>query len=505
MHKMEQKDVVKDLFGNGTESEYLKYFTAKFPKLLVHCYNAMNDATDLLTENYILYGMECLKLKGSQMTINCADDITFSEMKIELIDTLKIYNSSRLFIEENKSFSNFLQINGSNITQLKFSRGALTFESLDKILQELPNLKEVQFDGVEYEDSKAVLITKCHNLVQSEIWSAESSKLLQAFLECQTMQKLKIQFPKETLEEILQTYPSLEELEVIVEDNYPVSDENEANATTHQLKVLTVELWTNDEKIQEKLVSSILKQNNLQQFNFNSENIFIQKFPQSLCQQLAAHIWQLKRLTSLSISDEIFLQEVEVFVANGRVAWITNLEEFGSNLRYFMSLPSSFLGNFTNLRKLGIDCNEAEETQVEDLISFMNKSKLTSIRLELPPPCFQLLKQLQVGSLQVLDILIDSRYKKVPVFNILQEFLLRHQNITEFKISFCDDYDEPESLELIPRILATLKKLEILKVDKCPKITPGVIEQIAALKTLKFWKINYHSSKNFYKTQNWRS
>ena len=465
----------------------------------MHCYNAVEkNARDLLPEYYYLFAKDCLKFYGSQLTINCSDDITFPEIKIKYLNSLIIYNSSRLFFEENESFFNFLQINGSNITQLEFSRGTLTFESLDKILQELPNLKEIELNGVEYGASKTVLTTKCHNLVESEIWSAESSKLLQAFLKCQTVQKLKITYPNESLEEILQIYPSLEELEVDVKNNYPVSDENEANATIHQLKVLKIILRTNDEEIQEKLISSILNQNNLQRFYFDNYKISLSH---SLRQQLAAHIWQLERLTSLEIYDENLLNEVEIFVANGRMVWITRLEEFGCELRHFKSLPSSFLAHFTNIRKLDISCYHAEETQVQDLISFMNKSQLTSIKLEwLPTASFQLLQQLQVDSLQHFEILFDNWciYDKVPAFDILQEFLPRNPNITKFEIGFQNNYDEPKSLELIPRILATLKKLEILVVWSCPKITPEVIKQIAALKTLKSWKINQYNSETFY-------
>ena len=311
------------------------------------------------------------------------------------------------------------------------------------------------------------------------------------------MRKLEVNNPEVNLEEILQKYADLEELEVLVKDNYPVSDEHEANATIHQLKVLKIELRTKDEKIKEKLISSILKQNNLHQFYFNSN---ICSLSQSLGKQLAAHVCQLKRMTILHIFDEQLLKEVEVIVAKSRVVWITRLEKFGCQLRYFKSLSSSFLSHFTNLRKLDIDCHDAEETKVKDLISFMNKSQLTSIKLWLTSAKFQLLQQLQVDSLQLLVIQINNkRDDKVPVFEILQEFLPRHPKITQFEIKFWRDYDEPKSLELIPMFLATLTKLERLKVFDCPKLTADVINQIAKLETLKSWKINDHNSKTFYK------
>ena len=334
--------------------------------------------------------------------------------------------------------------------------------------------------------------------------NVEYSNLLQAFQECQTKKKLNVRLSIVTLEEILQKYAWLDELEVKVDDGYPVRDQHEANATIHQLKVLNIGLWTIDEKIQGELISSILKLNNLQQFNFNSKdyNGSYNSLSQSLCQQLAAHICQLKSLTILMIVyDKNLLEEVIAFAANFRVA-NTSLEEFKCDLSYFKSLPSSSLGHFTNLRKLDIDCFNAEETKVEDLISFMDKSQLTSITLGfLPPAYFQQFQHLQVDSLQVLEIKIHNMFQdKVPVLEILQEFLPRHPNITHFEITFWNKHDESNSLELVPMILATLTKLERLVVGDCLKITADVIKQIAVLETLKSWKINEHKSETFYKS-----
>ena len=512
MHKEELKDEVKDLFVAFTEGEYLRYFTSRFPRLLIHCYNAVEkEAKDLQAEYFhedasaqaqtVAISARGIFVYRSKLTINCKDDITFPEKKVE-IDTLKIDNISHLFIEQNKSFTNFLRKNASNVTKLDFNQGSLKFDSMNKILKKLPNLQEIKFWNVKYETSKTnqtIQQATCNNLVELKILRANISNLLQAFQECQTVKKLTVNYSVVTLEEILQKYANLEELKIEVKDNYPVSDQHEAIATIHQLKMLTVGLWTKDERIQGKLISSILKLNNLQQFNFDSFNIYSPS--QSLCQQLAAHIWQLKHLTSLKIDDEKLHEEVEAFAANCPVA-NTCLEEFGCELSHIKSLPSSFFAHFTNLRKLDIYCEDAEETQVEDLISFMNKSQLTSIRLwYLPSASFQKFQQLQVHSLQLLVIHIDNRYKvQVPAFDILQKFLPRHPNITQFEIGFVEDHDEPMSLKLIPMILAALTKLERLVVWHYSKITADVIEQIAALKTLKYWWINDHKSETFYKT-----
>ena len=512
MHKEELKDEVKDLFGDFTESEFLRYFTSRFPRLLVHCYNAVEKkARDLLPEYYhedasaqaltVAIGTRGIELEGFKLTINCADDITFPGKKIE-IDTLKIKNISHLFIEQNKSFTNFLQRNASSITQLEFSIGSLKFDSMNKILQKLPNLKEIKFWNVKYKASKtnqAIQQETCHNLVELKILSVTNSNLLQAFQQCQTMRKLTLIYPEVTLEEILQKCPILEELSVWVDDKYPVNDQHEANATIHQPKMLKIGLSTKNEKIQEKLISSILKLNNLHQFHFDSYDFC--SLSQSLWKQLAAHICQLERLSILTIDNEKLLKEVEAFAANSRITF-TRLQKLICVLRYLKSLPSSFLAHFTNLRQLDINCLLAEQTQVEDLISFMHKSQLTSIKLRLlPSECFQLLQKLQVDSLQLFEIHIYNYEDKcVNAFDILQEFLSRHPNITHLEIGFVNDYVEPKLLELIPMILATLPKLEILVVWNCPKITPDVIKQIAALETLMSWQINKHKSETFYKT-----
>ena len=372
---------------------------------------------------------------------------------------------------------------------------------MNKILQKIPKLKEIKFDDVEYETSKTnqtIEQTTCKNLVELKILSAENSNLLQAFQECQTMQKLSVWDSKVNLEEILQKYASLKKLTMWMRGNYPVSHQHKANATIHQLKVLTINLRTKKNNIHQHVISSFLQQKNLQQFYFNSFNNY--NLSQSLCKLVATHIWQLKYLTTLQIYDENLLEEVEAFVANCQKP-NTCLEEFSCRLVFFKSLPSSFFAHFTSFKKLIINCLRADETKVEDLISSMNKNQLTSIKLwNLPSASFSLLQNLQVISLQHFVIHISNKSRdEVPAFDILQDFLPKNPNITHFDIRFAKNYDEPKSLELVPMILATLTKLERLKVENCPKTTTNVIKQIAGLKKLKSWWINEYKSETFYK------
>ena len=112
MHKEELKDAVKDLFDNFTEAKYLRYFTSRFPRLLIHCYNAVEkEARDLLAEYFhedasaqaqttdnITRG---ITLYRSKLTINCNDVITFPEKKVE-IDILEILNISHLLLNKTK-------------------------------------------------------------------------------------------------------------------------------------------------------------------------------------------------------------------------------------------------------------------------------------------------------------------------------------------------------------------------------------------------------------------
>ena len=507
MHKEELNDTIKALFGDFTEGEYLNYFTSRYPRLLVHCYNAVEkEARELLSEFFHQSKNELsakavdtpgFNFEGSKLIINCQDITTFPETNV-LFDSVEIFGITHLFIEQNKSFTNFFHKNGSTVTQLEFFYGSLKFDSVNKILQKLPNLKKLKFDDVEYEAPKmnqTIPPSTCQNLVELLIWSLKRSNLFQAFQECPTIQKLTVWFPEVTLEGILQKFSSLEELTVDLNDKYPVTPT--VTSKNHQLKVLQIKLDTRDEKIQQKLFAFIQKQSHLQKFSFVSKNY---SPSQSLCKQLSAHICQLQHLTSLEINDIVLLGEVEAFVANSPtansrlLALVWQLEPIKS--------PSTFFGHFTNLKQLDIGCTWVDDSKIyKNLVSFMNATKLTSITLRwLPPACFQCFKQLEVHSLQFLDILVDNESQdKVPAFEILQEVLKKHPNITDFKIQFDNDYDEQKSLELIPMIVGLSSKLERLVIVNYSKITPEVINQIAALKVLK-WQINEHKSETFYKT-----
>ena len=123
-------------------------------------------------------------LTRSEYFTFCDQYTTFTEHKVE-IDTIVLKNISHTFVEGKKTFLIFLQRNGANITQLKFSHGSLKFESLNEILQKLPNLRKIVFDEIKYQ----VLETKqifdqatCQNLVEldiSENTEKAAAKLIQ--------------------------------------------------------------------------------------------------------------------------------------------------------------------------------------------------------------------------------------------------------------------------------------------------------------------------------------
>ena len=520
MHIIEMKDAIKALFGEGTESEFFNYFTLRFPRLLMHCYNAVEvEARHLLPEYFPLIpepsgavkgpGLKAneaftqtpgIDLEGSKMIIRCIEVTTFPESKVhfEFLELKYIYY---LFVERNKSFPNFLQRNGSNVTQLEFSSGSLKFESVNKILEKLPNLKKIQFDDVAYEASRTKQTIQpaiCQNLVELVIESLNSSNLLQVFQECHTVKKLTVVYITITLEEILQKYPRVQELTVNLNYVYPVNHSNESKIGIHQLKVLKFELRTRDEMILEKLLTFIQKQKTLHQFSFDSDH---HSPSQSFCKHLAAHICKLGRLNTLEIRGEHLLEEVEAFLEGSSQVANTRLEELACQLNHIRSLPSSFFGHFTSLRKLDIYCYKVNEIKVyENFITFMNQTKLAVIKLRgLPLATFQCFKHLQVKTLLVLDVSIDNELEdKVPVFEILQECLPNNPNITNFKIDFYKDCDESKS-ELVPMIVKSLAKLKSLQVLKYSQITPEIIKQIVPLKSLKFWEINDYKSETFYK------
>ena len=322
-----------------------------------------------------------LELRGSTLTIECGMATTFRESRFAF-DALEIKDISHLLIKGKKSFINFLQENGVNVTQLEFSYGSLKFESLNEILQKLPNLKTIQFHEVEYKVFKTkptIQPDTCQNLIELKIvYNKESkfllSNLLHAFQKCKTIQKLTVSCIELPLY-LLQLYTNLQELTVNWDSSLPVNEVLKLlNSRFKQLTVLNITMKSlYDETSLKKCLSFIKNQRNLQQFFYNS----IYSQPQSFCEPLASHICQLEHLTSLQISgDKKLQQEVEAFAANSRLA-NTRLEELKCEIRNTKSLPSTFLGLFTNLRKLDINLYEADEIKVADSLSFLNKTRLT--------------------------------------------------------------------------------------------------------------------------------
>lgn len=96
-------------------------------------------------------------------------------------------NISHIFVEGKKNFANFLQANSASVTQLEFSRGSLKFESLNEILQKLPNLQKIVFDEIKFqvpETNQAIDPTTCQNLVELVINNSDWPNLFQVFEEC---------------------------------------------------------------------------------------------------------------------------------------------------------------------------------------------------------------------------------------------------------------------------------------------------------------------------------
>ena len=248
-HFDENKDSLRMLLGS-TSSEFLNYFTLRFPQLMIHCYNTV-DTMDTDAKEYFKdclnqdHGSDddshgspggsgkpdgkpnekpfkkpdgssgskpdgipdgkpdgkpngnhdgdpnrnpdgipntngvCLRL--SKLTISCNRDTTFPHAKI-YFDSLVLRNISHIFVQGKKSFTNFLQNNGSLVKQLEFSYGFLKFESLNEILQKLPSLQEIIFDEIKYQvlvPKKTIDQATCKSLIKLVIRNSDMSSMLQ--------------------------------------------------------------------------------------------------------------------------------------------------------------------------------------------------------------------------------------------------------------------------------------------------------------------------------------
>ena len=448
------------MFGDFTETEYLNYFTTRFPRLLVHCYSSVeNEARDLLEEYFHkdeapavpltgIINTPDLQLEGSKLNIKCRDVITFPDTKV-MFDTLKIDAISHLFIKGKKSFTNFLQNNGSAVTQLTFTKGTLKFDSMNKILQKLPNLQIIQFECLSYETPKkktSIHTATCPSLVELKVTNRFNSSLLEAFQECATIQKLTLSCSELPLH-ILQKYSGLEELTVEFSGVHSVSEFPKLSSSSiKQLNVLNISFYNLDDEVLECLFDFIRSQDNLQKFSLNYNSL-----SQSFCKQLVAHIFNLKHLASLEINEsENLLKEVESYVANFPVA-ITYLDELPCQLRYIQSLALLFPRHSITLMKLDIDCWLVGHSKIyEDWIGSISK---TSTKSE----SFQWLFKFKI------------EFWKIEIFkysqDIQHELLPKHPNITHIVAEYLRKYDERKSLELIPmlvRVFANVERLVVI-------------------------------------------
>ena len=517
MHQEELTNSIKNLFGNFTESEYLNYFTSKFPRLLIYCYNTVEEhAIDLFEEYFWQQPVQqpvqapasgkvipgC-GMEGFTLLIKCGDVTIIPETKVKTI-FLKIYDISHLFVFENKSFTNFLQRCSSNITQLMFIHGSLKFDSLNKILQKLPNLKKIHFIDVKYETQRtnsSIEQKSCQKLEELEI----VGELAQAFQECHTIKQLTVEYPPLTLQKLLEKYSKIEELTVTLNHYYHhyIYNSNKSSLAIHQLKVLKIYIDTiKEDKMRENFFAFINTQKKLK--NFSVTTLINAQISQSFCKQLVACIFNMKSLTFLDINCREMVEEVRKFIESCPTK-NTGLEEFSFPLES-IKLELVF-GHFVSLRKLKILCyNSTDLNSYSEMYKTLNKSKLESVKLLLFGESFQYLTLLRLGSLQVLHVTLRKDEFKAyqltqdNVFDILQELLLKHPNITDLAIMF--DY-ESRILNLIQMIMIVLTKLEkLVFLNHASKIKEEDIRKIVSLEKLKSWTINAYESEPFYKVFN---
>ena len=517
MHKEELTDVIKDLFGDFTESEYFDYFITRFPRLLFHCYNSVEtEAKDLFTEYFLEEKTSAVKpaptvikpqviLHGydSQdftLLIDCKRIIEFPAINVQL-QHLIIKDISHFFSVNNTSFTRFLQKNGSPVTEIRFSGGFLKFDSLKKILQELPNLRNISFDEVNYDAPKTnpkVQLPTCQNLFSVDIVNVNSG-VHHAFPERNSVETLTLKNPKGSFVEIGNTYLNLKKLSVVFNQTFSVNFSKILIGTTCQLDELDITKYVPlPRKLEESFVEFIKTQNNLQKIYYYDTRY--SKQSESLFEKFAAHILKIKRLTWLQINSNQLGHGVSRYVENCKEK-NTNLKELTCYLWQFES--STFLDHFTNLDKLEfLDQKISSCVFFEDVIGVINKSKLTSIKFQsIFSDIFKKLCKLRLETLQDFHVdIADYSSDQKEVFLLLPQLLENCPNIRNFKMEFNKEYSKSslDEVDMIQMIVKRWSKLESLNIRSIGyKMKPESIEEIEGLKKLKYWKINGYDSETF--------
>ena len=491
----EFNDSNKKLLENKA-SVYLLYFISRFPRLLLHCYTAVEEASHLFVGYFHQHddnspqpmaGLNTLgiRLRGSELFINCQYDLKFPNTKV-FFDTLVVKQISNLFVMGKKSFTNFLQKNSTNVTELKLSSGSLKFDSVTKVLQKLPHLRHIYFDQMDYEAVKANRIEpeKCHQLM--ELTLIDSGNMLQPFLECPTIKKLTIRYPELTLTEIVDQLPSLEELIVQLYADSLVS--HALKEPSDQLIRLEMELHTNGSQTYDNILRFLCQQNNLTTVSFTIYGQVTD--PQPFYKELVSYIFELEHLTSMDLVCVNLLKEVQAFI-EGNPTPNTKLVELLCRLEDIQFFPASVIGHFTSLKILNIGCGWIDKENIyDDLCSALNKSKLTSLKLRfIPTTICSRLRQLRVKTLEDFHLKLISRCPEKEDIIDLQEFLLAHPNIKFFKLEIEYKCNKLHLLDVIEKVVKLLTKLERLEVNVESEVRKEDVDSLQ-LKTVATWRIN---------------
>ena len=472
MHKEEAGKEVKALFGEGTASEYLNYFTSRFPRLMLHCYSAVEMQAEKQFAEYIFKYQEPLTIKntpgvdlhGTKLIIKFKEVTIIPATEVEC-DTLEIIAISHLFIEQNKTFYDFLQENAKNFTQLEFNEGSLKFDSMNKILQKLPNIKTILFDEVEYETPKTNQSIKketCKKLVELKIIKKECSNLVQAFMECTNIQKLKVQNPAITLEEILQKFPKLKEFKVELNEEYPESNGEPAMAENLQMKVLEISLSFIEERIEETVFTLIQNQNK----NASNKLLFLESFSffiynnitlsTSFKTNLTNHIFNMSFLTSFEIEGKVLLE------GTGLIDYLK------TSIISIMKVRNVDYGDVKKLNLLNVPTLEVFHIEINSQIPSNAQSASAPI-----PSNDQSLNS-QINSYDDLDKLL----RNIPT-------------IKDLKIELKSCSPQSDVIELIRKVLTVghVKRFELLS-KQCDIKENDISTLTALLEQLECWKIN---------------
>lgn len=141
----------KAMSGKFTEIYFLKYFTKRFPALLMHVHEVVEaNAKDLFTEYFSQHGAVQKEAnghfddEGKHLTLSFEQQIDYSRFK-NSYEYLVLSGLNFKFLEREEKLSNFLQTQCKMVKHLRFNECNLDALTVIKLCKKLPCLEELVF------------------------------------------------------------------------------------------------------------------------------------------------------------------------------------------------------------------------------------------------------------------------------------------------------------------------------------------------------------------------